>query len=139
MCIRAVETCSFVFDSVPNWYKTQGKYDEDVDDFLPTINFVPDWPVTSKTIKKPFTALYADENIIYVDEDFCNVVFICNEFGFLNIDHNCINLDNDNFDKDDLVTIVHVRILAWCIKFEKRKALKKELNEELIPVAWDWC
>ena len=93
MCIRAVETCSFVFDSVPNWYKTQGKYDEAVDDFLPTINFVPDWPVTSKTIKKPFTALYADEKILYFNEDFLNLVFICNEMGILNIDLNNINLD----------------------------------------------
>ena len=37
------------------------------------------------------------------------------------------------------------RLLAWHIRFEKRKALKKELNEELMPVAWhpnrwqDWC
>ena len=36
-------------------------------------------------------------------------------------------------------------ILSWHIKFEKRKALRKELNEELMSVAWDpnrwwdWC
>ena len=34
-------------------------------------------------------------------------------------------------------TVVHVRLLPWHTKFEKRKLLKKELNEELIPVAWD--
>ena len=27
--------------------------------------------------------------------------------------------------------------MAWYIKFEKRKALKKELNEELMLIAWD--
>ena len=37
--------------------------DEAVDNFLPTLNFVPDWFVTIKIIKKLFTALYADENI----------------------------------------------------------------------------
>ena len=26
--------------------------------------------------------------------------------------------------------------MAWHIKFEKRKALKKNINEELIPTAW---
>ena len=42
--------------------------DKAVDDFLPTLNFVPDWFVTSKMIKKLFTALHADENILYFDE-----------------------------------------------------------------------
>ena len=63
----------------------------------------------------------------------------------LNIDLNCINLDDNNFDEGDPDTIIHVRFLAWNTKFEKRKTLKKELNEELMPVAWhpngcwDWC
>ena len=29
-----------------------------------------------------------------------------------------------------------IRLLAWHIKFEKLKALKKELNEELIFIPW---
>ena len=32
--------------------------------------------------------------------------------------------------------IIHVRLLAWHIKFEKRKAVKKELNEELMLFGW---
>ena len=55
--------------------------------------------------------------------------------GILNIDLNNINLYN-NFDEDDPDTIILIRLLAWHIKFEKRKELKKELNEELMPVAW---
>ena len=74
------------------------------------------------------------ENILYFDEDFGNVVFNCNEMGILNIDLNNISLDN-NFDEDDPGTIIHVRLLAWHIKFEKRKALKKEFNVKLIL----WC
>ena len=74
-------------------------------------------------IKELFTALYANENIIYFNEDYGSVVFSCNEIGILNIDFNNINLDN-NFDEDDPDTIIHIRLLAW-IKFEKRNALKK--------------
>ena len=47
----------------------------------------------------------------------------------LNIDLNCINLD-----EDDSNTIIHVQLLAWRTKFEKLKTLLKELNEELMSV-----
>ena len=91
--------------------------------------------VTTKMIKELFTTLYADENILYSNEDSGNVVFSCSEMSILNIDLNNINLDN-NFDEDDPDTIIHTRLLAWHIKFEKREALKKELNEVLMPIAW---
>ena len=42
----------------------------------------------------------------------------------LNFDLNNINLDN-NFDEDDPDTIILIRLLAWHIKYEKLKALKK--------------
>ena len=38
-----------------------------------------------------------------------------------------------------------MRLLAWHIKFRKRKEFKKELRKKLVPVAWhpdrwwDWC
>ena len=73
-------------------------------------------------IKKLLIVLYADENILYFDEDSGNAVFSCNEMGILNIDLNNINLDN-NFDEDDPDTIILIRPLAWHIKSEKRKAL----------------
>ena len=56
--------------------------------------------------------------------------------NILNIDLNCINFNDDNFDKDDPDTIIHVKLLAWHTKFENDKALKKQLNEKLMPVAW---
>ena len=68
--------------------------------------------------------MYSDENILYFDEDSGNVVFNCNGMGILNIDLNNINLDN-HFDEDNRDTIILVRLLAWYIKFEKRKALKR--------------
>ena len=53
----------------------------------------------------------------------------------VNIGLNNINLDNI-FDEDDPDTIIHVRLLAWHVKFKKSKSLKKELKEELMPIAW---
>ena len=41
------------------------------------------------------------------------------------VDLNNINLNDTNYDDDDPETIIHVRLLAWHIKFEKLKALKK--------------
>ena len=55
--------------------------------------------------------------------------------GVLNIDLNNINLDN-NFDEHNADPITLIRLLALDIKFEKWKKLKKELNEELMLVAW---
>ena len=58
------------------------------------------------------------------------VVVCCNETVIFIIDHNTINLDN-NFDEDDPdIIIIHIRLLAWHIKFEKHKALKD------LPIAW---
>ena len=54
--------------------------------------------------------------------------------GILNINLNIINLDK-KFDEDGNDTITFIRLLPWNIKFEKCKVLKKELNEELMPIA----
>ena len=141
ICDKIVSENPFMLKYFPDKYMTEKMCDEE---FLPTLHFVPDWFVISKMIKKLFTSFYADENILYFDEDSGNVVFSCNEMDILNINLNNINLDN-NFDEDDPGTIIYVGLLAWHAKFEKRKALKKELNEELMPEAWhpnrrwNWC
>ena len=43
----------------------------------------------------------------------------------LSIDLSDINLDDTNYNEDDSEAIIHVRLLAWHIKFEKRKAREK--------------
>ena len=101
--------------------------DETVDDSLAALKFIPDWFVTSKMIKKLFPALYVDDNILYFNEDSGNPVFSCNKMGILNIGLNNINPDDTNYNEDDPETIIHIRFLAWHIKFEKRKALKNSL------------
>ena len=102
--------------------------DEAVHDSLANLKLIPDWFVTRKMIKKFFTTLYADENILYFNEDSGNVEFNCNEMGILNIDLININLD-DNFDEDDPDTFILIRLLDWHIKFEKCKALKKYISK----------
>ena len=109
--------------------------DEAVDDSLAALKLILDWLVTSKMIKTLYTALGTDEDILYFNEDSGNAVFSCTEMGILNIDLNDINLDK-NFNKDYPDSIILIRLLAWHIKLEKRKVLKKELNEELMSIAW---
>ena len=57
--------------------------DKTVDDFLPTLKFVPDRFVTNKMIEKLYDALFADDNIFFFDKDSGNVKFSRNEIGIL--------------------------------------------------------
>ena len=111
MCDRVVSEDSFLIVYCSDKYITQKMCDEAVDDSLATLKLIPDWFITSKMIKKLFTALYADENILSFDKDSSNVVFDCNEMGILIIDLNNINIDN-NFDEDDPDTIILIRLLS---------------------------
>ena len=95
---KVISENPFMLKYCPDKYITQRIFDEAVDDFPPTLNFISDWFVTSKMIKKLFTALYVDENILYFNEDSGNVVFSCNEMSIFNIDIIYVNLDN-NFDE----------------------------------------
>ena len=76
-------------------------------------------------IKKLVTALYEDNNVLYFNEVSGEAIFSCNEMSILSIVLNNINLDDTNYDEDDSGTVIHIKNLAWHIKFEKRKALKK--------------
>ena len=67
-------------------------------------------------IEKLFTALYADGNILYFNEDSDDAVFNYNEMGNANIDLNNINLV-DNFEEEDPNAIILFRILARHTKF----------------------
>ena len=68
--------------------------------------------------------MYADDGLLFFDEDSGDVTFCCNEMGILRVNLNNINRDN-NFDEDDPDTIIIIRLLAWYSKFKKHKALKK--------------
>ena len=89
MCHGAVHRCFFEFDSVPDknkangirslvlslyfvfivcchyQYVTQEMCDETVNDSLAALKLILNWFVTNKRIKNLFTALHADENILF--------------------------------------------------------------------------
>ena len=73
--------------------------------------------------------MYVDENILYFNEESDNVIFNCNGMGIRSIYLNNINFDDINYEEDDPETIILIRILAWHIKFEKGKQLKKRISE----------
>ena len=110
ICVKAVNRCFFAFGSIPDQYKSQeicdifvslypflivycpDKYitqkmcDEALDDSLTALKLIFDWFVTSKMIKKLYTALYADDGLLFFDEDSANVTFCCIEMGVLKAD-----------------------------------------------------
>ena len=133
MSDRAVSEDNFLMVYSPDKHKTQRMCDNDINDSLALLKFLPDRFLTIKMFKKLFTALYGDENILYLNKDSSNVVFTCNTMVILNIDVNNINLDN-YYDEDLPDTITLIRLLAWHIKFEKRKGLKKQLIEDLMQI-----
>ena len=57
--------------------------DKTVDDFLPTLKFVPDRFVINNMIEKLYNALFADDNIFFFDKDSGNVTFSRNEIGVI--------------------------------------------------------
>ena len=99
--------------------------DKTVDVCLAALKFVPDWFVISKMIKKLFTDLYADKNILYFDEDFGNFLFNCNEMGIFNTDLNCINLNDNHFDEDILVLLFMSEFCFGILNLKNTKQLKK--------------
>ena len=126
MCYKIVSEDPFKFKYCHYRYKTQEMCSKAVDDFLPALKFVNDWFFISKMIKKiVVTALYAEDNILSFEEYSSNVTFCCNQIGILNIDFNNINLDDNNYDEDGPETTIHIRLLAWNVKFENANHLKK--------------
>ena len=88
-------------------------------------------------IKKLFIALYADENILYFNKDFVDVIFDYNKTGTLNIDLNNISLGN-NLMKIILVLLFLSDFWLGILNLEnaKNKKKKKKITEELMPIVW---
>ena len=83
MCGRVVSEDSFLTVYCPHKYKTQRMCDKAVDDFLAAVKLIPDWFATSKMNKELYTAVCADGNILYFNEDSVNVLFLVMKWVFL--------------------------------------------------------
>ena len=105
--------------------------DKAVDDFLPALKFVPDWFVTNKMLEKLDDTLFANDDVIFINEGSNNVKFFGGEIGILSVDLDKTNLNDVSIDEDNPETISHVSLLAWRNKFEKHKALKKRYKQKI--------
>ena len=85
----------FLIVYCPDKYLTQTMRDEAVDGSLAALKFIVDWFVTSKMIKKLYTALYTYHGLLFFDEDSGDLTFCCNVMGILSVNLNNINLDNN--------------------------------------------
>ena len=92
---------------------------------------------TDKVTKNLHVALFANYDILFSDEDFGKVRFFSSEMGIHSEDLHNINLDDDDFYEDDSEINIHVRLLAWRNKFEKRKACKREIKKIIKPIFTD--
>ena len=101
--------------------KTQRMCDEAVDNCLAALKFIPDFLLQVKCLKILIKLCWLMMIYSFFNEDFDKVTFIANQ-RYIVVDLEKINLDNDNnFDEDDTDTIIHVRLLVWRSKFEKRE------------------
>ena len=81
-------------------YKPIEMCKKSVDGFLPAIKFVPDW------FKKLRTALFADDDILFVDKILVMSHFLVMKWVFLVIDLNNINLDDINFGEKMILKLL---------------------------------
>ena len=65
---------------------------------------------------------FSIDNIVFADIDSNIVTFFSIDTGLNTIHLNNINLDGDNFYNYDPATIIHVRIMGSCNRYEQRKA-----------------
>ena len=63
---RVVSEDPFLILNYPDKYMTQKMHDKAVDVSLTTLKLIPDWAVASKMIKKLFTDLYANDNLMRI-------------------------------------------------------------------------
>ena len=54
--------------------------------------------------------------------------------GINSLDLNNINLDDASFDEDNPKTIIDIKPMAWPNRPKQRKACKKNISRELMPV-----
>ena len=50
--------------------------------------------------------------MLFFNEDSDDFIVFCNERGILSLYRNKINLDDINYDEDDVDAIIHIRLLA---------------------------
>ena len=88
MCDKAVSKNTFLLKYCLDRYKSQETFDKAIDDFTTALKFAPHWSVASKMIKKLHNAFFTDDDILFFDEDCCNITFSNHKMGILSVDLN---------------------------------------------------
>ena len=80
--------------------------------------FVPDWFVTNKLLEKIDDLVLSNNDIDLevINSDIATVLSDTRRLFIIDLTH--INLDDNNFDEDDLGTIVYVRLMAKCNRYK---------------------
>ena len=102
------------------------------------------WFITAKIFEILNEVVFSndDKDLDYIVPDI--VTFVSDDMGIKTISLNVINLDDNNFNEDGREIVIHVKLIAWCIKYRQRKASKKDLSKELMflswyaTIWWDW-
>ena len=94
------------------------------------------WFITAKIFEILYEVVFSndDKDLDYIDPDI--VTFVSDDMGIKTISLNVINLDDNNFNEDGREIVIHVKLIAWCIKYRQRKASKKDLSKELMFLSW---
>ena len=82
ICGIVVSLYPFLIVYFPDKYKTQRMYDEVVDDTLAELKLVPDCFFKSEIIKEVYPTLYADDGLLFFDEDSGDVTFCRVFYGY---------------------------------------------------------
>ena len=69
-----------------------------------------------------------------INADSNDGTFLSDDVDLVYIDLKNFSLDGDNFNDSDPETVIHVRRMGWCSRHKRRKACKKEVSKELMPV-----
>ena len=149
MCYRVVSEDLYLIVYCSDQYNFQIMCNITADYSAAALKLIPNWFVTSKMMKNLFNALYTDESFLRFQQCYIFVlkwVFLIQILIILRaLNNNSNNNLGDNFDEDGPDTVIHIRLLTWNNKLEKRKALKKELSEKLMPIVqhlqkwWKFC
>ena len=80
--------------------------------------FVPDWFATNKLLEKIDDLVLSNNDIDLevINSDIATVLSDTRRLFIIDLTH--INLDDNNFDEDDLGTIVYVRLMARCNRYK---------------------
>ena len=94
------------------------------------------WFITAKIFEILNEVVFSndDKDLDYIVPDI--VTFVSDDMGIKTISLNVINLDDNNFNEDGREIVIHVKLIAWCIKYRQRKASKKDLSKELMFLSW---